>query len=300
MGDSVKFAATGFHTADFPAKGQNPLPFILPIGQSVSGASDAAGQPFWFNGQPIIGFNPALGKSFFGKKVTYTGSKRAASGIPAGNGPPKPFTVKFTKAGSYTYYCNIHAGMKGTVRVVSHSRPVPSAKADKAAVKRQVSAALKSAKTLSKKIVPAGTVSVGAADAHGVEYYGMVPAAITVNAGTTLAFRMAKGSTEDHTATFGPGNPMDDKTPSYLGDLAKSFQGNEPPNPIGVYPSESPGTPASLSPALHGNGFWNSGVMDTTKATPLPASNSVRFDTPGTYTYYCLIHPFMKGTVTVK
>ena len=31
-----------------------------------------------------------------------------------------------------------------------------------------------------------------------------------------------------------------------------------------------------------------------------PSSGKVTFDTPGTYTYYCLIHPFMKGTVTVK
>ena len=32
----------------------------------------------------------------------------------------------------------------------------------------------------------------------------------------------------------------------------------------------------------------------------LPESSSVKFDTPGTYKYYCLIHPFMVGTVTVQ
>ena len=31
-------------------------------------------------------------------------------------------------------------------------------------------------------------------------------------------------------------------------------------------------------------------------ATPrCPSSGKVTFDTPGTYTYYCLIHPFMHG-----
>jgi plastocyanin len=34
-------------------------------------------------------------------------------------------------------------------------------------------------------------------------------------------------------------------------------------------------------------------------ATPLPALSTVRFDTAGTYTLYCLIHPTMKGTVVV-
>src|SRR3954453_19164683 len=50
-GDSVRFAPTGFHTVDFPARGQNPLSFVGPTGQSVTAAKDAAGNPFWFNGQ---------------------------------------------------------------------------------------------------------------------------------------------------------------------------------------------------------------------------------------------------------
>jgi plastocyanin len=41
--------------------------------------------------------------------------------------------------------------------------------------------------------------------------------------------------------------------------------------------------------------------LDSSSTTPaLPSSNSVTFSTAGTYTFYCLIHPFMKGTVTVQ
>ena len=41
-------------------------------------------------------------------------------------------------------------------------------------------------------------------------------------------------------------------------------------------------------------------MLDVVKDSPQPESASVKFDTPGTYTYYCLIHPFMRGTVTVQ
>ena len=52
--------------------------------------------------------------------------------------------------------------------------------------------------------------------------------------------------------------------------------------------------------ATHGNGFWNSGALDSNSKSPLPANASLKFDTAGTYTFYCLIHPFMRGTVTVQ
>ena len=84
VGDSIKFVPTGFHTVDFPAKGGKPLGLIAPAG-TTSGVLDAAGAPFWFNGQPMLGFTPALGPpGLYGKKVTYTGAKRVESGAPAG------------------------------------------------------------------------------------------------------------------------------------------------------------------------------------------------------------------------
>ena len=119
--------------------------------------------------------------------------------------------------------------------------------------------------------------------------------AAPLQTGTTVKFQMTKGSYEAHTATFGPGNIEDPQ--SFLGSLAASFE-SPAIDPRGVYPSDV--TPVSLSPTTHGNGFWNSGVLDAVKGSPLPESSSVKFDTPGTYTYYCLIHPFMRGTVTVQ
>src|SRR5207248_10984474 len=134
---------------------------------------------------------------------------------------------------------------------------------------------------------------------QGVEYFGFLPGNLAVQRGTTITFGMSKGSLEDHTATFGPGNPEADPA-SYLGQIAASFNGPGPFDPRAVYPSDPPGTPASFTASSHGNGFWGSGVLDTSSATPLPPSNTVRFDQDGTYNYYCMIHPFMHGTVTVS
>jgi hypothetical protein len=106
----------------------------------------------------------------------------------------------------------------------------------------------------------------------------------------------------DVTATTGPGNP-EDQPNSYLGTLAASFQ-EQVIDPRATFQSEEPPTSATLTPTLHGNGFWNSGIMDRAGGAlprlPLPGSNSVRFGAPGTYVFYCLIHPFMRGTVIVQ
>jgi plastocyanin len=295
-GDSVKFVPTGFHNVDIPAKGGKPAP-LLTNGDTVSGSLDAANAPFWFNGAVHnLGFNPEVALGALGKKVTYTGAKEIQSGLPLSD-KPKPMTVKFTKAGTYTYYCDVHAGMKGTVRVVAKAKTIPTAKQDAKRVADQVAQALNIAKGLTTATLPANTVTVGNAGAHGVEYFGFLPATLTVPHGTTVKFQMSAKSLEIHTATAGPGNP-DTEADSYLGKLAKSFEAPTI-DPAAAYPSDPPNAPASLTPASHGNGFWNSGVMDASAASPVPGSSSVTFAAAGTYKLYCLIHPFMVGTVVV-
>jgi plastocyanin len=297
-GQKVRWTVGSFHTLDIPGgrKG-SPLPLLAPQG-TVSGVNDANGAPFWFNGLGNIQFNPAVaavvnfGKSF--KK----GGKRIESGLPLA-AKPKPITVRFTKKGTYTYYCDIHPGMIGKVVVKGAHAKVPSAKQDKKVVKKQLSKARKGAKKLSGVVPPGNNVSVGGSTKDGVEYFGMLPALKTVPAGTTVTFSMSARSRDVHTATFGPGDPETQPT-SYLGVIAGSFTGPVPLDQRGVYPSEAPGTPpASLSPTLHGNGFWSTGGLDRSSATQLPPSGQVTFNTPGTYDFYCMIHPFMHGQIKV-
>jgi plastocyanin len=269
---------------------------IFTLGDAISGASDAAGAPFWFNGLPNLVTN---GKLFappgsFGKTLTTDGTKEIQSGLPTA-AKVKPMTVRFTKAGLFTYNCDLHPGMKGTVRVSPKRKPVPSARLDAARVKAQAAKAVTESKKFAGLTPPANTVYVGAAGKGGTELFGFAPSKLTVPVGTTVTFTVPKGSFEVHTASTGPGDP--DKEPkSYLGTIA-----NGQDDPRIAYPSDPPPAgPAALSALLHGNGFWSSGGLDAQPASPLPASSAVTFAAPGTYEFYCLIHTFMHGTITAQ
>src|SRR3954451_3997758 len=133
------------------------------------------------------------------------------SGLPLSN-KPKALTVRFTRTGTFRYFCDVHFGMTGIVRVVGGSRPVPSAAADKRTLNRQIASTLATAKALPKSTTPpANTVDVGLQGKGNVTLFAFVPSALTVPRGTTVTFRMGARS-EIHTATTGPGDP--EKQPS--------------------------------------------------------------------------------------
>jgi plastocyanin len=289
VGGTVTFQLRGFHTVDLPGKAGTALPVIAPQSSLVSGVNDAAGNPFWFNGRlPNLSFNPALLAP--SKVDTYDGTTRVDSGLPAGK--PKPLTVEFTKAGTYKYYCDVHPGMVGYVVVKPKTASVPTAKQDTAAVTAQVTADVKSAKKLAASKPPANTVDLGVSASGGVELFGMFPATLQVNAGTVVTFTMSRRSFETHTATFGPN--------SYLTPLAKAFAGAPTIPANAAYPSD-PVQPLTLTPTSHGNGFANTGVLDTDPASAtVPSSAKIDFTKPGTYHFVCLVHPFMRGTIVVK
>jgi plastocyanin len=304
VGDTLKIKFAGFHAAHFVKKGGTPPPFAVPdpAGTKAAGIKDAAGADFWFNGQPQFIFNPTL-VAGLKSGTSFDGSKDVYSGAPMGNGKPKPWSVKLTKAGTFNYYCPIHPGMKGTVKVLPKGKAVPSAKADTTRVNAQLAKDLATVKTLDKKAAPAGNVIQAGQDlASGETLYRFVPAQKTVPAGTAVTLTMPAGSAETHTFTFA----KDAKT---LADLAKIFiaplpgTGKAGPPTLGLapqalYPSDAPLT--TYDGNNHGNGFLNTGALDSDPKSPLPRSMTVTFTTPGTYQYICLIHPDMKGTVVVQ
>src|SRR3954447_287392 len=293
-GDKVKFTApNGLHSVQFPAKGRAASLLVSP-GAPIAGIRDAAGLPYWFNGRPDLELTPSLLDVAFGKSLSYDGRQDLQSGLPFTR---RPLTVKFTKTGTFTYFCNVHSGMKGKVTVVGPGSKIPSAKKDAQAVKKQVARALKEAKQLQTALLPKDTIQLGNGGRSGVEILAMYPGAMTVPVGTLLTFQMSRFSVAAHTATTGPGDPLREPD-SFLGRMSASVRATPPFDQQGVYPSDARGDPAFLTPMLHGNGFWSTGFMDRSDATPRPKTFQVKIVAPGTYNFYCLLHPFMKFAVT--
>ena len=200
---------------------------------------------------PQLGFNPVLFKASGGK--TYNGSKRVDSGIPI---TPKPtdFKLTFTKAGTYKYFCDVHPGMVGFVVVKPKGQTVPTAKQDAAELAKEEAGFVKTAKKLAKTRSTGNNVSVGASGPGGVEVFAMFPNKLTVKAGTTVTFSMAKGTREVHTASSGrPRTSIRSRNRSAQAPI---------PDANAVYASDPPPAPITLNPTSHGNGFANTGVLD--------------------------------------
>ncbi len=289
QGDSVSFNIEGFHTVDIPAVGGNDLPLLV-RGSTVSGVKDAAGKDFWFDGhEPSIGLNPALFKPK--TSATYDGTQRIDTGLPLGSGPPKPLKVTFAKPGVYRYFCDVHPGMIGYVVVKPTGQKIPTAAQDKAAYKKQLNAAIASAKKVAKRKVPKDSVSVGEGDGKGVDFLAMVPAQVKVKQNTTVTFFIGHGSRETHTATFGPR--------SLLKSLANAFLLKPKQTAQGAFPS-SKHQPIPEFPKSHGDGFANVGLIDRDPGTAfVPTSGKIKFLKPGVYHFICLIHTNMRGTIIV-
>jgi plastocyanin len=287
QGDTVEWRGmwVGFHSIDVPQQGGTDLPFILATNTAAAGLTDFAGNPFWFNGQPNLAFNPRL---FAASGVnTYDGSARADSGLPVGR--PGPFSLTFTKPGTYAYYCDLHYGMGGVVVVTPKSVKIPTQAEESVLIAAQQSRDTKIARALARTPVTGGGVSVGISGKDSVEVLAMFPRTLHVRTGATVTLAIPTTTGEIHTATFGPAD--------YLKPLGTSIT-NPTPAATVVYPSSQHG-PIEV-PGTHGNGFANSGALDRGDDAPFKPQAKFTFTAPGTYSYVCLLHPFMRGTIVVS
>ena len=288
QGDKVRFIIQGFHTLVIPKKGADLPPLFVPTGQLNPPTNDPAGVPYWWVGQPAVNFNPAA----FGPSggTVATGAKTISSGLINGN--PAKFTVTFPKAGTFQVRCAIHPKMKGTIVVRPRTKSVPTAATLARRAKAQLAvlnvAAAKNLRKARANTSPATTVQIGPG-VGSLETLAFFPDANTVPAGTTVRFQMA-GVNEFHTVTFGP--------KAFVDPVEKAFQNKG--DPEGAFASDPPGTPVSVTPTSHGNGFVNSGLL-VGRGYPKGAhSFSVTFPTPGVYAYRCMVHPEMTGSITVS
>lgn len=285
QGDNVRFHFGGFDSATFVPRGQRLPPLITPTGDDAPATDDAAGVPYWWVGQPLLGLNGQIFGPTPGTAVT--GRTLVHSGLPMG--PRHVFTATFPRIGAFAVRSVVHPGMRATVVVLPRRAATPAARQVARQVARQKAQHLRQARALAKRTAPAGTVLVGPGNPN-VALFRFAPANSTVKAGARVTFRMA-GRNENHTVTFGP--------TAKLMQLAQGFEGPSL-SAEAVYPSDAPGVVPAVTATSHGDGFANSGVMaDPGMPGPLPKRFTVTFPEAGSYDYLCLIHPDMKGTITV-
>jgi plastocyanin len=294
VGDSISWSINGFHTVSILASGQAAPPLIIPSASPISAKLDAAGSPFWFNGQPQQVINPVVGAPSGG--TTYAGTGYLNSGLPSPAAPPKPFVVKFTKAGTFTFNCLVHPGMKGVVKVLPKSKRVPTAGHDRTLARAQEAAAIAQARTLAKVKPAAATVLAGNDGGGSVAWLRFFPENLKIKTGTTVTFNVAS-KREVHTITIGPA--------AYTTAIEETFTTPSPNkagpptllvNALAAYPTDRPPLPP-YGGANHGNGFEGSGILGS--GGPLPSSVKITFTKPGVYRYECAIHKNMDGKITV-
>jgi plastocyanin len=285
VGDRVRwnFSKRVVHTVTFLAPGDSRPTLEQPDPtHPYTGFNDSTGTPFWFNGQPSLLIPPD--HAFPQGGATTDGKTYHNSGLSA---PAfAPYTLQFTKPGSFKYICLVHPGMSGRVKVLPKSAAVPSARADRRARIAEYRKAVKRARKLGR-FHPKGNRVVAGHDKGNVSWFRFFPASRTIKAGQSVRFSIGSTS-EIHTMTFGP-QPSADLVlvqPQPAGPPRLQF------NPL-MFLSSDPTVPPYTG-TNHGDGF-----MDTSPQSPPPSTISVTFTTRGTYSYECTIHPGMQATIKV-
>jgi plastocyanin len=289
-GDSVRWKTNGFHNIMFVQGGVEEPPLIVPdMANPVADVRDASGALFWFNGQPNVSFNPEVALKSGGNR--FDPDETLNSGLPLAPGEPPPYKLRFNQTGRFSYLCSVHPGMTGNVRVKRRGARIPSARRDKRAARRELARTVNAVKRLAtgNNLNLTKAIQAGNDRSSGPTVFKFFPAESSFKVGDTATLQMPPSSSEVHTFTLGP--------PDYLGQIEESLLG-EVLDPRGIYPSEPAPTP-DFNGANHGNGYYNSGFLDSNPDSVLPERTQVRFTAAGTFNLVCLVHPFMTGTVTV-
>ena len=135
---------------------------------------------------------------------------------------------------------------------------------------------------------PATTVQIGPG-VGPLETLAFFPSKNTVPAGTTVKFQMA-GLNEFHTVTFGPA--------AYVDPVERAFQSNG--DPEGVYASDPPGT-AGVRDADDPRQRLPQQRDPPRQGLPAGAAQLLgHVPDTGRLPYRCMVHPEMRGSITVS
>lgn len=212
--------------------------------------------------------------------------------------------------GVYSFYCAFHGPFQaGTIEVVPTDQDIPTPREVSVATREEVSQQVEPLRAWYEEARDEGTVTVdgevftgpfaGLPGTPEQPKGGMVnefmPRDIETTVGEPVTWRLFG----PHTISFDVPEyfPIaefdDDGTVRYNLDVEAPAGGapDLPPE------EELEGDSVALDGGTwDGSGFWSSGLMWSEGNLEY----SLRFSTPGTYTYACLIHPPMIGTVVVR
>lgn len=334
-GGTLQFTNEGFHTATLL-----PKSWSAASDMDVNGvlAADIDDPGLNTNGTtkaiesigPLLPV-PAQGCGAPETPCVFDGTGVVSMGAPLA-GPPAPFVVTVTAPpGTYVFHCRIHPMMEGALTVVAAGAAgtTTSASADAAATTQaadDVAAGLKAETAASKAAsvkhadgTTTWTLTAGTSDPAGrVAVLDMLPRKVTIRPGDTVVWRPLDRN-EPHTVTF-PTDQNSDAVPTCEGPGGK----DTPAIPT-VNPPTSPfdfgcnGRPPDEFALTGGNGVTTIKSPKTVSDSGIVAyrTEAAAFDVPatvalsswrvsfagakaGTYTYVCMIHDGMVGTIVVR
>ena len=299
-GDTLDFkTAFGFHilsaTTDVAAaRAALPLALLDTDDPNAvgSGAPKIQLGPAFFasNGPPVCGtVSPC----------DFTGATLPPAGVNGGN---DWFIQVNAQPGTYHYFCYLHPGMEGRLRVVDTSQPTTTQAAidavsngefisDRAqALDAEVAASVQTY-TGSAPGTRTYQVNVGLTVAKNhVTLFEMLPSSLALAPGDSVQYEW--GTVEAHSVTF----PASLELPPFIPDL-------EAPDPadtgfeLVLDPGNVPSGTVLSSPAPIDSGML---VGSAYGLEPSVQTWSIGTSATGSYTYHCILHDWMQGTLNVS
>jgi plastocyanin len=268
-GDAVTWTIEGFHNIHFASE-----PASLFVESEV-------------NGQTMPVFNSAIAFPSIDSGSTYSGGD-VSSGLSPFTGSNVFSVTVDLEPGTYSYLCDIHAGMVGVLTVVDDDTTIPSPYEVSVQAANEIVATVgASAGTFNElnampMMTDADTLDVQAGSDGAVTLNAFFPFTAVISAGQSITWTVPVASFDPHTVS----------APSLLG------QDFTPVEVEGQPPVLTPG--AVFVPVVESGGevgadaAFNSGLL-------LPGqSYTLTFTEPGVYPYYCSLHVGMQGTVVVQ
>ncbi|HZT08130.1 MAG TPA: hypothetical protein VFC51_13970 [Chloroflexota bacterium] len=302
-----KVMSDEIHTVTFPGDGPIPDVFIPQEDPSLPGM---------FNPQivfPTVPDGPWDGRSFIHVELPTDGPQLA---------------VTFARPGTYDFLCLFHVNMKGRVQVVPPgsagitTQAALDAQATAIDAIRQTQAAEILAERGSATRIEGGRgtdlwfVRAGTDTRNGnLDIQAFLPGDLTISQGDTVVWYV--DHLQPHTVTFRPtdGSSVDLFVLQFPDGTVLS-----PPAPGQPLPPEvlaamhdpdsaprvvfGPGAERTTNPIYDGRSLYSSGIIGEHPRITVPLDKvwALTFNTPGTFSYSCLLHEDlgMKGTITVQ